>query len=74
MSGLERLAVINGLRYSLTPIRIAKQFNMSKKTVQRIKGPLFRELLNNPVRYPFLGVLPHPQRSTPVKEAPATNF
>ncbi len=86
MSGLERLAVLNGLRDSLTPIRIAKQFNMWKKTVQRIKGPLFRELLNNPVRYPkcekggpitdlpFLGVLPHPQRSTPVMEATATNL
>ncbi len=39
MSGLERLAVLNGLRDGLTPIRIAKQLNMSKKTVQRIKGP-----------------------------------
>ncbi len=35
---LERLAVLNGLRDGLSTSRIAKQWSMSGKTVQRLKS------------------------------------
>ena len=46
LSSLERLAVLNGLRYGLTPGRIAKQHGFSKTTVQRIKGRIYEEPLS----------------------------
>ncbi len=46
LSALERLAVLNGLRYGLTPGRIAKQHGFSKKTVQRIKSRIYEDPLS----------------------------
>ena len=38
---LERLAVLNGLRDGLSPSRIAKQWSMPGRTVQRFKGRIY---------------------------------
>ena len=45
LSGLERLAILNGIRDGLSPSRIATQWSMSSKTVQRFKSWIYDEPL-----------------------------
>ncbi len=46
LSRLERLAILNGLRGGLSTSRIATQWSMSDKTVQRLKGRIYAEPLS----------------------------
>ena len=55
LSALEHLAVLNGIRYGLTPARIAKQHGFSKTTVQRIKNRIYQ----NPLSIFELRVISH---------------
>ena len=43
---MERLAILEGLRDRLSTSRIAKQWSMSVKTVQRLKGRIYAESLS----------------------------
>ena len=46
LSRLERLAILNGFRGGLSTSRIATQWSMSDKTVQRLKGRIYAEPLS----------------------------
>ena len=46
LSQLDRLAILNGLRDGDAPARIATQWNLSVRTVERVRGSLYEEPLS----------------------------
>ena len=46
LSQLDRLAILNGIRDGDAPARIATQWNISVRTVERVRGSLYDEPLS----------------------------